>query len=106
MQRHDQRPTALGGIIFGHIEREAAAAAGVVVVVKYPAGLGRGLVEAGVQRGVVTQGGIDEELVHRRQTGRERIERLLRARQMTQRAKHRDKVALALLRPRASPQKP
>ena len=34
MQRHHQRPGAVGRVIFRHVEREAAAAAGLVVVVK------------------------------------------------------------------------
>jgi hypothetical protein len=67
------------------------------VVVKNPAGLGRRLGQTGLERGVVAHSGIEKEITHRRECRGERIERLQRARDMSQRTKHRDQIALALL---------
>lgn len=53
--------------------------------------------EARQQIGLFPQGGIDEEAADRRQFGGKRIQRLLRARRVTQRAKHRDQIAVAML---------
>ena len=97
VQRHHQRPCAVGRVIFRHVEREAAAAAGLVLIVE----------DAGVfvgrrrqprrEIGVSLQRGIDEELVHRRQPCRQRIEGFLRAWGIAQRAKQADEIALAAL---------
>ncbi len=97
MQRHHQRPGAVGRVIFRHIEREAAAAAGFVVVVNDTGVVVGGLREPRQQSGVFAQGRIDEELAHRRQCRGQRIQRLLRAGCMAQRAKHGDQVAIAML---------
>ena len=97
MQRHHQRPGALGRVIFRHVQREAAAAAGFVVVVKDSRiGVG-GFCEARRQISIFAQYGIGEETADRRQFCGEGIQRLLRARGVTQRAKHRNEVTLALL---------
>src|SRR3954468_5907063 len=43
------------------------------------------------------QRGVDKKLVHRRQSCRQRIERFLRARGVTQRTKQADEIAMAVL---------
>ncbi len=97
MQRHHQRPGPVGCVIFGHVEREAASAARLVVVVENAAVLGGRSLEPGFQCCIVAQRGVDKEIADRRKFRRERIERLLRARRVTQRAKHRDQIAIAML---------
>src|SRR5438477_144895 len=97
MQRHHQRPGAVGGVVFRHIEREAAATAGLVVVVHDSGVAGRRLREPRQQIGILARSGIEEETGYRRKSCRQGIERLLRPRRITQRAKHRDQIAVALL---------
>ena len=97
MQRHHQRPGSVGGVVFRHIERKAAAVAGLVVVMDDPTGFARLLRQAGEQIGVVANILVDEEAVDRWQFCPKRIKSLLRAGEITQRAKHRDQVAIAKL---------
>ena len=97
MQRHHQRPGAIGRVVFRHIEREAAAAAGLVVVVD-DAGVFRG--RGGEPRreiGILAQRRIEKEVAHRRQFRGQRIQRLLRAGAVAQCAKHRHQVPIAVL---------
>ena len=55
MQRHHQRPGAVGRVIFRHVEREAAAAAGLVVVVMNAGVVWCRLRQPRQQAGVVAQ---------------------------------------------------
>ena len=84
-------------VIFGHVEREAAAAAGLVVIVG-DAGVVAGRCRQPRQQiGVLAQVGLDKEAAHRRQLGRQRIECFQRTRDVTQRAKHAEEIAFAVL---------
>ena len=97
MQRDHERKRAVGRVIFRHVDREAAAAAGLVLLVK-DAGVGVGRRrQPCCEIGVVAEQGIDEEIAYRRQFRRQRIQRLLRARGVTQCLEHAEEIAIATL---------
>jgi hypothetical protein len=91
------RPGAVGRVIFRHVQREAAAAARFIGMVRDAGVRLRRRRETRQQAGVVAQGGIDEEFRDRRQARGERIQCFLGARRMTQRAKRRNQLAIAML---------
>ena len=97
MQRHHQRPRTIRRIIFRHIERKTAAAAGFVVVVDDAGVFGGWRREPLQQGGIFAQRSLEEELAHRRQFCDQRIERFLRARRIAQRLEHRDDIAMAIM---------
>src|SRR6185437_9748424 len=78
VQGHDQRPGPLGAVVFRHVEREAAARAGLVVEMADARLIARRrLGEAGQPRRVVAMLRLQEVAADRRQARRERVERLL-----------------------------
>ncbi len=98
VQRHHQRHGAVGRVIFRHVEREAAAAAGLVVIVE-DAGVFVGRRPPAAPRGRRRRAARGRRrscspaaILHR-----QRIQRLLRAGHVAQRAEHGDEIAIAAL---------
>src|SRR5436190_4333653 len=66
MQRHYQRPFSIGGVIFRHVNGEAAAAARFVMLVNDPGVLICTLREPRLYAGILAQVGMNKETTHRR----------------------------------------
>ena len=75
------KPVAMRFLGTRAVRAGLAAAAVLIVLVKETAVRSCGPCEARGERGIVAQGRIEKERAHRREFGRERIERLHRARQ-------------------------
>ena len=97
MQCHYHRPATVRPIVLRHINRIAAAAAGLVVDVHDAGIFLRRLRQFFCKRCIFAQGWFGEELAHRRQLFDQGIERFLRPRRVAQRAEHRDEIAMAVL---------